>query len=111
MSLQKLLLKVMALSIFVIFIVAFISYYNKPAAGNKALALNVVNDTTGKLTADSLKSLRRIMSSSKSIILVDEKRLPVRSFSTKKDTGWHIRMDTTMPVKKDSVKMFIRPKQ
>lgn len=107
MLLQKILLRIIALAIFAIFIAAFISYYNKPAINNKSLSQTFVNDTTGKIAPDSVKLLRTVMSSSKSIILIKEKPFPVRRVYRLKDITKRIRTDTSFPVKKDTFKTLL----
>lgn len=69
MPVQKILLKVIALSIFAIFIASFIKYYNKPAGGKAVMAFNFSSDTVGKPIVDSFDTVRVYLPSSKSTIL------------------------------------------
>jgi len=111
MPIEKTLLKIIALAIFAIFIGAFISYYNKPAAGNAALARNSINDTIGKPKIDSFDTVRVYFPSSKSMILSKEKPLLIPRFKNKKDTVRLMGPDTAMPIKKDTAKIYLQPKQ
>lgn len=110
MPLKLILLKGVALAIFAIFIIAFIFYYNKPADGNHPLALNFVTDTSGKRKIDSLDSVKVYFPSSKSIILRKDKPLPLHSIPGKKDTSRHTRLDTSVFLKRDTLKTFLQPK-
>ncbi len=86
MKLQKPFLKVFSLSIFILFIAGFVSYRSKavkqyPYTANGAIAMQS-GDAPGGVLQDTLKRTDTIrprlimMSSSKSMILIDEKQAP-----------------------------------